>query len=214
MVVLVVAMTYLSFEDLEKEVAVAGYEHIPTLLNENNQDSLFIGHNNLLQKDRIEEVRIYSKPIYTHTELDKLINQGSGPIQYLVEDKGNWSDTDTEPISNHLIGFFRLGKLLTSHLNVVHGGAIATLIDEFFVKVTLPLTPNSFAVTANLNIKYSKPLKFNDEDRLLEVVLECFIVKMKEHRKFTVYGYLKNIHDGYRYCKGELLVVVPKNSIE
>ncbi|VEU23912.1 DEKNAAC105158 [Brettanomyces naardenensis] len=205
-------MTQISFSELEEQTKAAGYKQISALLNEENEDMLFVGHNNLLQKDRIEEVRIYSKPVYSQEQLNKLINQedADAPIQPFVTDSPSELE---EPISNHLIGFLKLGKLLTSHLNVIHGGVIATLIDEFFVKVTLPLTPRSFAVTANLNIKYMKPLKFEENDRLLDVVLECFIVRMKEHRKFKVCGYLKNVHDGYRYCKGELLVIVPRNSI-
>ncbi len=203
-------MTYL-FNDLEQKVVNYGYQKLPALLNDNNLDNLFIGPNNLLKKDRIEKVNVYSKPIYSVADLNCLSSQEknpNAPIQILV---GDSPGSNIVPISNHLICFLKLGKALTSHHNVVHGGAIATIMDEFLVKVALPFTTNHFAVTANLNIKYMKPLKFEEEDSSLDVILECFIVGRKEDRKFDVCGYLKNIEGGYRYCKGELLVVVPRS---
>lgn len=199
------------FDELEQKVVASGYEKLPALLNEDNLDNLFVGPNNLLQRDRIEEVNVYSKPIYSFVDLNRLEGQEKStkdPIQILV---GDSPGSDTVPISNHLLCFLRLGKGLTSHQNIVHGGAIATIMDEFLVKVALPFTTNNFAVTASLDIKYVKPLKFENEERLLNVVLECFVIGRKEGRKFDVSGYLKSIEGNYRYCKGELLVVVPRD---
>ncbi|GME84129.1 unnamed protein product [Ambrosiozyma monospora] len=220
---------------LVQEIQENGYEKQPWILNTN--EDLFTGPNNLKQKGKIESVQIYSKLIYTQDEIDYLDGTGDGKVvKYLSSNgteknvggvgqesvQGNENgikttegdqdqDMNRIPISNHLLGFFKLGKKLTSHLNIVHGGAIATLIDEFFVKVCLPLTPKHFAVTANLNIKYQKPLKFEKEgEPLLDVLLDCYIKFNKDNRKFTVCGGLKNVEGDYVYCFGEVLVVVPK----
>ncbi|GMG35729.1 unnamed protein product [Ambrosiozyma monospora] len=226
-------MTNTTVKQLIEEIQENGYEKQPWILNTN--EDLFTGPNNLKQKGKIESVQIYSKLIYSQDEIDYLNGTSGGEVvKYLssneTEKIGNGGgqecahgnengnktadgdqDLNRIPISNHLLGFFKLGKKLTSHLNIVHGGAIATLIDEFFVKVCLPLTPKHFAVTANLNIKYQKPLKFEkDGEPLLDVLLDCYIKYNKDNRKFTVCGGLKNVEGDYVYCFGEVLVVVPR----
>lgn len=189
---------------LDSKLVGAGYVEIPPLLNSTNDD-LFIGHSNLFKEGRIESIRVFQKLIGTQSEIDEL--SAADRMQLIPN-----SHQPLAPISNHLIVLFTLGRQLTSHLNIVHGGAIATLIDEYFVKVALPLTPDNFAVTAGLEIKYIKPVKIDDTEPSVNVILDCFIVKNIENRKFKVKGCLRDVN-GDKYCVGELLVVVPREKL-
>lgn len=180
------------------------YKKVEVLLNKTN-DKLFIGPNNLLNNDSIENIQLFSKLIYKQKDIEKLNN--SDTLTLLDS-----TDLGDNPISNHLIGIFTLGRNLTSHEHIIHGGAIAAIIDEFFVKVALPLTENNFAVTANLNIKYLKPIKIDSNNRTIDVLLNCYILNNKNNRKFTVVGSLLN-SNGVKYCAGELLVVVPREPL-
>lgn len=182
----------------------SSYKKVEVLLNETN-DKLFIGPNNLLNNDSIENIQLFSKLIYNQKDIEKLNN--SDTLTLLDS-----TDIGDNPISNHLIGIFTLGRNLTSHEHIIHGGAIAAIIDEFFVKVALPLTENNYAVTANLNIKYLKPIKIDSNNRTIDVLLNCYILNNKNNKKFTVVGSLLN-SNGVRYCAGELLVVVPREPL-
>lgn len=207
-------MTYDTPEKLISKLTTSNYTRVSELLNTTNSN-LFIGPNNLLDVDKVESAQIFTKLIYNEEQLRSI---------YAEDESASWSrsseirildgyplDNQT-PISNHMIGVFRLGRNLTSHMHIVHGGAIASLIDEYFVKVVLPLTPDNFAVTANLNIKYLRPVKFTPEQRVIDVLLDCFITKSSDGRKFTVKGSLMDM-DGNKYCVGELLVAVPKGPL-
>lgn len=211
-------MAFTTAEELVAELTVDGYTQISELLNTHNKN-LFIGPNNLLDEDKIESAKIFTKPIYTKEQLAMIYpTDGLNPklwshssaIRILKnnEDQG----ANPKPISNHMIGVFKLGRNLTSHMHIVHGGAIASIIDEYFVKVVLPLTPNDFAVTANLNIKYIKPIKFEEHERVIDVILDCFITDSSDGRKFNVKGALMDLK-GNKYCIGELLVAVPSKPL-
>ncbi|CAO3615250.1 unnamed protein product [Cunninghamella blakesleeana] len=53
-----------------------------------------------------------------------------------------------------------LGSNLCGHQGIVHGGLLATLLDEHLAYVTIPHLPNS-GFTANLNINYRAPVLAN-----------------------------------------------------
>jgi hypothetical protein len=210
-------MTYITAEDLVQQLLGNKYSQVSELLNTSNKN-LFIGPNNLLDADKIESAKIYTKLIYDRSTLDQIYPQNESDPKFwaksseirLLEQPELF--TSSTPISNHMIGVFKLGRNLTSHMHIVHGGAIASLIDEYFVKVVLPLTPNNFAVTANLNIKYLKPIKFQENERIIDVILDCFIVDSIDDRKFNVKGSLMDLK-GNKYCIGELLVAVPREPL-
>ncbi|KAI9276804.1 HotDog domain-containing protein [Phascolomyces articulosus] len=52
-----------------------------------------------------------------------------------------------------------LGKKLCGHAGIVHGGMLATLLDEHLAYVSLPSLPNYTGFTANLSVDYRKPCK-------------------------------------------------------
>lgn len=213
---------YSSTEKLIQELTTNGYTQVSELLNTTNEN-LFIGPNNLLDTDKIESAKIFTHLVYSIDELNELYDLGTGESNDAIVKKwtksnkislikGLETNLNGKPISNHMIGIFKIGRNLTSHMHIVHGGAIASLIDEYFVKVVLPLTPLNFAVTANLNIKYLKPVKFDENQRTINVLLDCFIESIENNKKFKVRGSLCNLN-GEKYCIGELLVVVPRDPL-
>ncbi|KAI8377788.1 HotDog domain-containing protein [Radiomyces spectabilis] len=54
-----------------------------------------------------------------------------------------------------------LGQNLCGHDGIIHGGMLATLLDEHLAYVTLPNLPNQTGFTANLNVNYRRPVLSN-----------------------------------------------------
>ncbi|KAH9888547.1 Thioesterase/thiol ester dehydrase-isomerase [Cubamyces lactineus] len=53
--------------------------------------------------------------------------------------------------------FIHVGRALCGHEGVIHGGLLATLLDESLARVALLNLPEKVGVTANLNINYKAP---------------------------------------------------------
>ena len=67
----------------------------------------------------------------------------------------------------------KLGKKLNGHPQIIHGGIIALLFDEFMGWARAIVVPNdgsSIYVTANLNVDYRSPLK---EDCEISLTIYC-----------------------------------------
>lgn len=56
-----------------------------------------------------------------------------------------------------LVSLLYLGSDVSGHPGIVHGGLLATLLDEGLARCCFPALPNKVGVTANLNIDYRKP---------------------------------------------------------
>ncbi|ODQ63769.1 thioesterase family protein [Nadsonia fulvescens var. elongata DSM 6958] len=104
--------------------------------------------------------------------------------------------------------FYHLGPRLCGHKGIIHGGLLATLLDEALCRTGFQMLPNKIGVTASLNIKYLAPTK-----------AESFIVIYSkttavDGRKCWVSGSLEVLnHEGDNNLKtvsAELLVVEPK----
>lgn len=67
--------------------------------------------------------------------------------------------------SQRIIGRFRLGPDYQGATGFIHGGIIATVLDEVMSKVSR--FSNVHAVTAELNVEYLRPVRV-DEDLLVE----------------------------------------------
>ena len=65
----------------------------------------------------------------------------------------NFNDTT----SHELVSVFYLGSDVSGHPGIVHGGLLATLLDEGLARCCFPALPNKVAMTAMLNIEYKKP---------------------------------------------------------
>lgn len=52
-----------------------------------------------------------------------------------------------------------IGNDTCSHEGIIHGGLLATLIDECLTRCCCPAFEKKVAVTANLNVNYRRPAK-------------------------------------------------------
>lgn len=96
----------------------------------------------------------------------------------LFDDIGKLLDGD----KNLTYTFFHLGSSLSGHTSIVHGGLLATLLDELTCRLGFQNYHSKRAVTANLNISYYKPCHTDSF-----VMIKCTVIK-KEGRKCWVKG--------------------------
>ncbi|KAL4916222.1 HotDog domain-containing protein [Aspergillus aurantiobrunneus] len=82
--------------------------------------------------------------------------------------------------TNTMTSIFYLGPNVSGHPGIVHGGFLATLLDEGMGRCAFPVLPNKVGVTANLNIDYRRPAMANSY-----FVLRAQVVK-SEGRKAWV----------------------------
>jgi adenylylsulfate kinase len=80
-----------------------------------------------------------------------------------------------------------LGRDLCGHPGIIHGGFLATMLDEGLARCCLAALPNKVAMTANLNINYRNPAPADTY-----VVLRAKTVKV-EGRKAWVEGRIETL---------------------
>lgn len=83
--------------------------------------------------------------------------------------------------------FFHLGSDLSGHPTIVHGGLMATLLDELACRLGFQNYKSRKAVTANLNVSYYKPCRTNSY-----IMVKCTLSK-KEGRKCWIKGEVFNL---------------------
>ena len=86
-----------------------------------------------------------------------------------------------------LVSIAYLGEELCGHPGLVHGGLLATLLDEGLARCCFAALPNKIGVTANLNINYRSPAPVGSY-----VVLRAKTTKV-EGRKAWVEGHLETL---------------------
>lgn len=86
-----------------------------------------------------------------------------------------------------LISVSYLGSDLCGHPGIVHGGLLATLLDEGLARCCFPALPNRIGVTASLTVNYRKPCLAGQY-----VVLKAKTVKV-EGRKAWVEGHIETL---------------------
>ncbi|KAJ5939699.1 hypothetical protein N7466_002833 [Penicillium verhagenii] len=86
-----------------------------------------------------------------------------------------------------LVSFMFLGSEICGHPGIIHGGLLATLLDEGLARCCFPALPNKVAVTANLNIDYRAPAMANSY-----VALRAETTKV-EGRKAWVEGRIETL---------------------
>lgn len=112
-----------------------------------------------------------------------------------------------------LVSLAFLGEDLCGHIGLVHGGLLATLMDESLGRCGLAALPKRIGVTANLTVNFRKPVKAGSY-----VVMKAEVVKT-EGRKVWVKGRIEELGDGKGEGKGEgdllveaeALFIQPKN---
>lgn len=94
-----------------------------------------------------------------------------------------------EKEGKELVQIFYVGNNVSGHPGIVHGGLLATILDEGLARCCFPALPNQVGVTANLQINYKKPTK---ADQYL--VLKARTTKV-EGRKAFVEGHVETMPD-------------------
>lgn len=123
----------------------------------------------------------------------------------------------SKPHSNLSVSIYYCGDQVQGYAGVLHGGMIATMLDEAMYKCTLPFifSRGSFSVgmTKYLNITYNKLVPTNEY-----LVVKCKIVNIKQGRKYTVVGTIETLsgQKGSRkvYVEAEGLFIEPKSLAE
>lgn len=101
-----------------------------------------------------------------------------------------------------------LGSDLCGHIGVVHGGMLATMMDEGMAKCCFAALPNKIGFTANLSVNYRAPAPASSY-----VVLKAEVVKA-EGRKVWVKARIETLGEGIEQGKllaeAEALFIEPK----
>ncbi|MCJ1446858.1 MAG: hypothetical protein MMC23_007365 [Stictis urceolatum] len=85
---------------------------------------------------------------------------------------------------------YYLGEDVSGHPGVVHGGLLATLLDEALARCSFGALPNKVGMTANLNIDYRRPMPTDSY-----VVARAELERV-EGRKAWVRGWLESADAG------------------
>lgn len=104
-----------------------------------------------------------------------------------------------------------LGSALCGHPGIIHGGLLATLLDEGLARACFPALPNKVGVTASLKIDYRVPCPAESY-----VVLKAETTKV-EGRKAWVKGWIELLREdgegeGTRLVEAEALFVEPRGA--
>lgn len=94
-----------------------------------------------------------------------------------------WNEKD----GKSMVSIFYLGSDVTGHPGIVHGGLLATMLDEGLARCCFPAMPNKVGVTANLQINYKKPTMAGQF-----LVLKAKTIK-QEGRKAWVEGWIESL---------------------
>ena len=89
--------------------------------------------------------------------------------------------------TNTLVSIFYLGPNVSGHPGIVHGGFLATLLDEGMGRCAFPVLPNKVGVTANLNLDYRRPAMANSY-----FVMRAQVVK-SEGRKAWIEAHIETL---------------------
>jgi acyl-coenzyme A thioesterase PaaI-like protein len=106
--------------------------------------------------------------------------------------------------------FLVLGTALCGHPNVIHGGVLATVLDEALGRLAIRQFPDGGAVTARLEVKYRAPTRAAHGiwNRDAYVVVTARVAELAE-RKCKVVGEIRD-KEGKLLVQSEALFVVPK----
>ncbi|KAL4886574.1 HotDog domain-containing protein [Aspergillus karnatakaensis] len=107
-----------------------------------------------------------------------------------------------------MVSLFYLGPNLSGHPGIVHGGLLATLLDEGMGRTAFLALPNKVGVTANLNVDYRRPAMADSY-----FVLRAHVVK-SEGRKAWVEARIETLpEEGQEpevLVEGKSLFIEPK----
>jgi len=104
------------------------------------------------------------------------------------------------PDGSRLVSLFYLGQNLCGHPGIIHGGLLATLLDEGLARCCFPAMPNGIAVTATLKVDYKVPVKAGEF-----YVLRAETTRV-EGRKAWVRGWIEKMDGSTMDGVGDALV--------
>ncbi|KZF26314.1 hypothetical protein L228DRAFT_279535 [Xylona heveae TC161] len=117
-----------------------------------------------------------------------------------------WTDAN----GDNLTSITYLGPDVCGHSGIVHGGLLATILDEGLARCCFPALPNKVGLTAKLNINYRNPALAGSF-----VVLKAKTVKT-EGRKAWVEGRLETLAENGKksilLAEADALFVEPKQA--
>lgn len=111
-----------------------------------------------------------------------------------------------------LVSISYVGHDLCGHPGILHGGFLATMLDEGLVKACVPALPHHVGMTANLNVNYRAPAMAGNY-----LVLKARTTKV-EGRKAWVEGWIETLVDEskgekpLRLVEATALVIEPKQA--
>ncbi|KAF4985199.1 hypothetical protein FDECE_16740 [Fusarium decemcellulare] len=103
-----------------------------------------------------------------------------------------------------LLAFYHLGRRLSGHSGLVHGGISAVLLDECMGRASFPRLDGKIAVTANLTLNYKSPIPVDS------IILVRADVTEVQGRKAWVRGVIENAEDGQVLVEATGLYIEPK----
>ena len=105
-----------------------------------------------------------------------------------------------------LVLVFHAGQDLCGHRGLIHGGFLATMLDEVLGMCALQSLPESSGVTASLNVNYRTPTRAN------QFIVATAVVGNVEDSKVTIKGKLETATEPPTLlCDADGLFVFPKN---
>ncbi|KAH8150953.1 uncharacterized protein LAJ45_05136 [Morchella importuna] len=129
----------------------------------------------------------------------------SGPRKIVVP-PFTWAEEEGKSMTTIMY----LGEDLCGHPGIVHGGLLATLLDEGLARCCFPALPNKIAMTASLTMNYRKPTPAGNY-----YVLRAKTVKV-EGRKAWVEGHIETLpKDGEEpvvMVEANALMIEPKQA--
>ncbi|KAG8867270.1 hypothetical protein FRB97_003410 [Tulasnella sp. 331] len=157
----------------------------------------------IVQALRLQKQDYYeSRPYLTYPEEKRIHSltagtlKGPGRLSAPPLVFGKWDDSESVVV-------IHVGRSLCGHDGIIHGGILATLLDEALARNAIMKLPSKIAVTANLTINYKAPTKANQF-----IVIRTWLTEIKG-RKVRVQGRIEDI-DGQLLVEASSLFVEPK----
>ncbi|KAG0048218.1 hypothetical protein BGZ83_006802 [Gryganskiella cystojenkinii] len=104
---------------------------------------------------------------------------------------------------HQVISILHVGQSLCGHRGIVHGGLLATILDEITAMTAIPNLPGKTGFTANLNINYRHPCIAD------QFIIAHSELTSQEGRKGFVKATLKTL-DGALLADATALFIAPK----
>jgi acyl-coenzyme A thioesterase PaaI-like protein len=108
---------------------------------------------------------------------------------------------------SEMVQIFYVGSDVSGHPGIVHGGFIATMLDEGLARCAFPAMQNKVGVTANLTVNYRRPTMAGQF-----LVLRAQTTKV-EGRKAWAKGWIESLEDGDRDENGDSVKLVEAEAL-